>query len=206
MNPLLNPNVAYVLMVLGFIIGLLALFSPGTGLLELSALFMLVLAGYSIANLPFNGWALGLLLIGFIPFLLSLRFRRDRLRWILLGMALAAYVIGSAFLFSDTQGQPVVNLGLILLMSTLSVGLMWLLTRKSLEAINSRPSFDLDRLVGMQGRASSDLRPEGTVYVDGEEWTARSQIYIPAGSTVRVLGRTGLTLQVEPAQADPHAR
>lgn len=204
MNPLLNPNVGYVLMVLGFIVGLLALVSPGSGLLELGALFVLVLAGYSLANLPFNWWALGLLLVGFIPFLFSLRTRRERPRWILLGAALAAYVIGSAFLFSDSDGRPTVNLGLILLMSTLAVGLTWLLTHKSLEAIYSQPSFDLDRLVGMQGRVSSDVRPEGTVYVDGEEWSARSQTFIPTGSTVRVLGRTGLVLEVELAQTAPH--
>lgn len=203
MNPLLNPNVAYVLMVFGFMIGLLALFSPGTGLLELGALFALVLAAYSVVNLPFNWWALGLLIVGFIPFLLALGARRDRPRWLLLGAALAAYIIGSAFLFSDATGRPAVNLGLILVMSLLAIGLTWLLARKSLEAIHSQPAFNLDRLIGMQGRVSSDLRPEGSVYIDGEEWTARSQEFIPAGSTVRVSGRTGLTLHVERSLLEP---
>jgi membrane-bound serine protease (ClpP class) len=191
-------------MVLGFMVGLLALFSPGTGLLEIGALFALVLAGYSIANLPFHWWALGLLVVGFIPFLFSLRARQERPRWILLGLTLTAYIIGSAFLFSDSAGRPAVNLGLILLMSTLTIGMTWLLTRKSLEAYHSQPAFDLDRLIGKTGRVTSDLRPEGTVYVEGEEWTARSQEFISTGNIVRVLGRTDLTLQVEPVQKEAH--
>lgn len=204
MNPLLNPNVAYVLLVLGFTVGLLALFSPGTGLLELGAIFALVLAMYSIANLPFNGWALAVMVTGFVPFIISLRTRNPRLRWGLLGASMVAFILGSAFLFHDEAGRPAVNFWLILVTSALTVGMVWLLSHKSLEAITSQPAFNLDRLVGMHGRASSDIRPEGTVYVDGEEWTALSEEFIPAGSSVRVLARTGLTLQVEPDHTHKH--
>jgi membrane-bound serine protease (ClpP class) len=196
MNPLLNPNVAYVLLVMGFITGVLALFSPGTSLLEIGALFALLLAGYSIANLPFNAWALGLMMVGFIPFLISLRVRRPRLRGVLLGSALITYILGSAFLFTDDSGRPAVNLVLILILSTFSIGIAWLMTRKSLDAVGSQPTFDLDRLIGMQGQANSDLNPQGTVYVNGETWTASSATFIPAGSIVRVLARNGLALEV----------
>jgi len=199
MNPLLDPNVAYVLLVLGFLVGLLALFSPGTGLLEISALFALVLAGYAIVNLPFNFWALGLLIVGFVPFVASVRIKTVRTRWILLVVALVFYIIGSAFLFRDENGMPAVNFGLVVVLSAMSVGLIWLLTRKSLEAISARPTFDLDRLIGMEGRASTDLRPEGSIYADGEEWSATCQSFVPAGSQVRIISRNGLTLEVEPA-------
>lgn len=203
MNPLLNPNVAYVLLVLGFTVGLLALFSPGTGLLEIGAIFALVLAVYSIANLPFNGWALAVMVFGFVPFVFSLRARSQRVRFGLLGASLAAFILGSAFLFHDADGRPAVNGWLILITSALTVGVVWLLSHKSLEAITSRPAFHPDGLIGMLGRASSDIRLEGTVYVNGEEWTAQSAEFIPAGSSVRVLGRSGLMLTVEPA-AHPH--
>ena len=50
MSFLFDPNVAYLLLVGGFLLAILALFAPGTGLLELGAMAMLVLAGFSIAS------------------------------------------------------------------------------------------------------------------------------------------------------------
>ena len=86
---------------------------------------------------------------------------------------------------------------LVLLLAPLAVGGTWWIATKSLEAITTRPVFDLDRLVGMTGQASSDIRGRGTVYVNGEEWTALSKSFIPAGSPIRVVRRSGLALEVE---------
>ncbi|MHB8114618.1 MAG: NfeD family protein, partial [Bellilinea sp.] len=58
MNLLMDPNVAYVLLVLGIVLGVLALFAPGTGFLEIGALFALVLSGISAINMENNPWAL----------------------------------------------------------------------------------------------------------------------------------------------------
>ena len=52
MQIFLDPNVAYLLLASGMILVILALLSPGTGWLEILALFSLVLAGYSVVNLP----------------------------------------------------------------------------------------------------------------------------------------------------------
>ena len=73
MNLLLDPNVAYVILVVGFVLGVLALFTPGTGILEIGALFAIFLAGYAVYSLPINLWALILLVVGVIPFLIALR-------------------------------------------------------------------------------------------------------------------------------------
>jgi membrane-bound serine protease (ClpP class) len=108
-----------------------------------------------------------------------------------------AFLIGSALLFPWDGWNPGVSLVLILLLSSLTLGFAWLVASKSVEAITARPVFSLDRLVGMKGQASSDIRGEGTVYVNGEEWSARSDAFIPAGAAVRVVGRQGLMLEVE---------
>jgi membrane-bound ClpP family serine protease len=47
------------------------------------------------------------------------------------------------------------------------------------------------------GEARSEILTEGTVYVHGEEWSAFSRVVIPAKARVRVLGRSGLILEVE---------
>jgi membrane-bound ClpP family serine protease len=57
MNYLIDPNVAYVMLVGGLLLAVLATFTPGTGLLELGALVMLGLAGLSVASLGVNWWA-----------------------------------------------------------------------------------------------------------------------------------------------------
>ncbi|MCX8025764.1 MAG: hypothetical protein N3A60_11225, partial [Thermanaerothrix sp.] len=88
-TPLIDPNVAYFLLVVGLVLGVLALFSPGTGILEIGALFALVLAGLGIARLSINAWALALLVVGVVPFLMALRFSR---RWFYLVIACAAFV------------------------------------------------------------------------------------------------------------------
>lgn len=199
MNVLIDPNVAYVLLILGFLTAVLALFSPGTGVLEVVALFVLALAGYEIANLNINLWALILMAAGAVPFLAALRARREA-RPPLIAAAALAFVVGSTFLFRGESWLPVVSPVLVLLLAPLAVGGTWWLATKSLEAITARPVFDLDRLVGMTGQASSDIRGKGTVYVNGEEWTALSKSFIPAGSPIRVVRRSGLALEVEIAK------
>lgn len=196
MNVLIDPNVAYVLLILGFLTSVLALLSPGTGVLEVVALFALALAGYEIANLNINLWALILMIMGVVPFLFALR-ARPHARPPLIAAAALAFVVGSTFLFRGDRWMPVVSPVLVVLLAPLAIGGTWWMASKSLEAITTRPVFDLDRLVGMTGQASSDIRGQGTVYVNGEEWTALSKSFIPAGSPVRVVRRNGLALEVE---------
>lgn len=193
MNFLMDPNVAYLMLVGGFLLAILALFSPGTGLLELGALVMLALAGYGAANLPINTWALVVLVVGVIPFVLAVRRSRQ---WFWLIISLAALLIGSIFLFSTADGAPAVNPWLAGLVSVLVVPFIWLVGRKSVEAL-SRPAKSLAELVGAIGEARTDVFSKGSVYVNGEDWSARSMVLIPAGSKVRVLRRDGLVLEVE---------
>lgn len=200
MEFLVNPNVAYVLLILGFLTAVLGLFAPGTGILEILALFSIALAGYGIVNQPFNIWALGIMAAGFFPFFIALRWSKNlsrRMLLLLLGSAVLAFVVGSALLFPWIGWQPAVHPILILLFTIIVIGLIWLLALKMLEAVTARPTFDLDRLVGMTGQASSDIRGQGTVYVNGEDWSATSRSFIPQGSAVRVLRREGLILEVE---------
>lgn len=202
MEFLINPNVSYVLLILGFMIAVLALFSPGTGFLEIAALFALVLAGYGIANLPVNTWALAILGLSLVPFIAAL-LQKGKLRLVFLGAAVLAFLVGSALLFPWQGWRPGVSPVLILLLSIFALGLSWLMATKSVEAMAARPVFDLNRLVGMTGQASGDIRGEGAVYINGENWTARSKAFIPAGSPVRVIRRDGLVLEVEVVQPEP---
>lgn len=194
MNPLMDPNIAYVMLVLGLVLGVLALFAPGTGLLEIGALFALVLAGISAVNMDINPWALAVLILGVVPFVIALRKWRN---WIFLLLAILAVVIGSVFLFRDPEGGPAVHLGLAIFVSLLATGILWVIGRKGMEAISLRPDFDLTRLDGMEGQATTQIFHDGSVYINGEEWSAWSNSPIPAGSRIKVVSRKGLVLEVE---------
>jgi len=192
---LLNPNMAYVFLVLGFLLIIMAIMTPGTGLFEIGALILLILAGWEITNLPINAWALAILLLAAIFFLLAFRQSRPQLY---LGLSILALVLGSAFLFrGEAWYQPAVNPILALAASVLSSGFIWIATRKTLEARRVSPSHSLESLVGATGEAKTEIYEDGSVQVAGELWSARSEKTIPAGSLVRVTGREGFILEVE---------
>lgn len=197
MNFLLDPNVAYLILVIGVILGMLALFTPGTGLLEIGALFTIFLAGYAMYHLPIRVWALVLLAVGIVPFIFALRKFKQ---WYWLVPAILSSVLGSVFLFKSDTSLTAINPWFATLVSIVSVVLMWVIGIKTLEAIRLRPSQDLSRLIDEIGEARTDILNEGTVYTAGEEWTARSDTLIPAGSQVKVVGREGLVLKVVKAE------
>lgn len=198
MDLFINPNVSYVLLILGFMTAVLALFSPGTGFLEMGALFALALAGYGIANLPVNSWAFVFMGIGVALFCLVLVVPA-RLKALLMTLSSLGFILGATLLFrSQTSWFPSVHPALILILAPTTPLITWFLSRKIAEAVAARSVFDPNQLIGMTGKASTDIRGQGTVYVNGEEWSALSQTFIPAGSPVRVLKRQGLMLEVEP--------
>lgn len=198
MSFLLDPNVAYVLLMLGMVLAILAIFSPGTGLIEIGGLLMLAMAGYGIYNLPINLWALVVLILGVFPFLLALRRSRH---WAFLLISLASLITGSLFLFRNPLGGQAVDPILATVASLFTTALLWLIARKGLDALHLQPSHDLKRLIGAQGVAVTPIEPgdsQGTIHINGEDWTARCETFIPAGSKVEVIGREGLFLTVKP--------
>jgi membrane-bound serine protease (ClpP class) len=194
MDFLLDPNVAYLFLMGGVLLGMLALVTPGTGLFEIGAFFCIALAGYAVYNLSFNGWALVLLLLGLIPFIYALQKPK---REIYLGLAILLIVIGSVFMFPAIEGIASVNPFVALVTSIFVAGFLWIAVRKSIEAASVRPSHDLDGLVGKIGEARTKVYEEGSVQVGGELWSARSEKSIPEGSSIKVIRRDGFVVVVE---------
>jgi membrane-bound serine protease (ClpP class) len=194
MEFLLNPNVAYVILLAGVFLAFLAVITPGTGILEIGAVFCFLLAGYAVYNLSINAWALLILFLSIVPYIYSVQ-KRGRL--IFLGISLLMVVVGSVFLFDSEDSWFSVNPLIALIFSSLITISLWLAIRKSIEVITSRPAHDLDALVGQVGEAKSVIHQDGNIYVGGELWSARSKNEIPAGSQARVLQRDGFTLVVE---------
>lgn len=198
---LLDPNIVYLAAVTGLLFAFMAILTPGTGLFEIGALLALLYAAYGVYNLPTNNWALVVMLLGLVLFIVALRRPHQR---IFLALSIIFMMFGSLYLISgDVWWQPAVNPFLGLLISGLAGAFLWISTTKVLEAREVQPTFDLERLVGATGEAKTPIQTEGSVQVSGELWTARSEEFIERGTQIRVIGREGFILDVEPLEIEP---
>jgi len=194
MDLLLNPNIAYILLVMATFLAMLALIAPGSLIAETGAILCAILAGYAVYHLSCNWWALVLLFLSIVPFVMSAR-GPHREVWLIL--SILGLIVGSVFFFPSPSGFPLVNPLLAILTSTLLALFAWISARKVLQISQTKPLQDLSTLIGQRGRAKTAVEMEGSVQVAGELWSARSKDLIPRGSTVRVIGREGFVLIVE---------
>lgn len=192
---LINPNIAYLILVSAFLLAGLAILTPGTGVLEVATVILLLVAGWELYNLPINSWALLIILVGFGLYFLAVRKNANR---ILLGLSVLAVAVGSWFLFSsDDLLTPALNPILFILVTILTSGFLWVVTVKVVASGTVRPSHDLEALIGAAGESRTPISTDGSVQVAGELWSARSKEPIPVDTSVRVVGRDGFILLVE---------
>jgi membrane-bound serine protease (ClpP class) len=194
MDFLLDPNIAYLILLGGVLLAMLSVASPGTGLFEIGAFFCIILAGYAIYKLSFNWWALLLLGLSIVPFVYSIQKPK---REPYLALSILLLIVGSVFMFPRTGEHAGVNpLAAIVGSGSVAI-LLWFAVRKAAEATSRKPSHDLTGLVGQIGEARTKVGEEGSVQINGELWSARSENPIPAGSSIRVIRREGFILIVE---------
>ena len=202
MSVLFDPNIAYLLLVLTIFLATLAVLVPGTGLLEIGALAAGVLAGYAALHLSINLWALLALALGLGALIVAVFARRGQWGWLLLSAL--GLIGGSVFLFRAPERGTAVHPALAFSASALLGAYFWFGVRAGLRAWREKPPVhSLERLIGQIGETRTEVHLEGSVYVDGEMWSARSAQAIPPGRKVRVIGREGLILLVEPVENAP---
>jgi len=197
---LTNPNVVYALLIVGMWSLLAAFVTPGTGIPESVAVVCLTLAIIGLWQLPTNAAALLLIVVAVILYLVEVKVSSHGF---LAFSATVLLVVGSLFLFHSGQMAANVSIWLIAVTALASLGLFWLVTAAGLAA-QLRPVQTGARVkVGDIGRARTDLKPSGVVYVADEEWSARSaEGSIAEGTPVKVIAIKGLHLVVVPARDD----
>jgi membrane-bound serine protease (ClpP class) len=188
---LTNPNVAYVLLVLGLWAVVAAWAIPGTGFPEAAAVICLVLAALGLAQLPVSLIGLALVVVSMGLFLVDVKVQSVGLT---LG-ATTALALGSLVLFRPGEGA-IVSRWLVGGATLASVGLSGLVLSAGLRAQRLAVKTDPAAVVGAEGVVITDIDPVGTVQVASELWSAVADAAIPAGTSVRVVAVEGIRLRV----------
>ncbi len=191
-----DPNIAYILMLVG-IYGLVIEFSnPGGILAGVIGSICLLLALYAFQVLPINYAGLALVGIG-LGFIVSEMFITSGG---ILGIGgVVAFVIGSIILFDDRY--LAVSLPLIGGVAAIAAGfLLWIIRRLS-TIRHKQVVSGLEYLIGQVAEVIHDFTGEGRVRVEGESWLAESTVPLTAGQKVRIKDVQHLVLKVESIDA-----
>ena len=195
-----NPNIAYILMLLGIYGLIFELANPGYILPGVIGGVSLLLALYALQVLPVNYAGLGLMFLGLALMVGELLVPSFGI----LGIGgVVSFVIGSILLFDKESGNIAVSMPLIIAVSVLSAG-FFLIVIRSLYSARRRPVVTgTEELLGATGRIVADFSDAGIIHIHGEQWQVQSNAPMRGGDSARVIGRDGLTLQVEPLTEDP---
>ena len=196
-NTIRNPDVAYMLLILGLFSAILVFAVPGTGLAEVAAGVCLILAVIGLSQLAIDLAGLVLIMVGVGLFIVDLKLQSGA---IAVGGAVALG-IGSVFLVKTTQSQTSVSVWLIALVTLGSLAFFGFGVNRAIRAMRIRPKMDVGIVVGAHGVLKAGLSPAnqytGTALMGSELWTVKSDAAMPAGSEVVVDRVDGLILWVK---------
>jgi len=196
-----DPNVAYILMMVGMLGIFFELQNPGVVLPGVIGGISLILAFFAFQSLPIN-WA-GVLLILFGVTLLIAEIKVVS-HGVLTAGGVVAMVLGSFMLYEAPEVGFRVSWTVILPTVGAMAGLVVWAVSAGVRAMMKSPVTGASGMIGRVVVARSALGPEGQVQVDGEIWRAVSEgEAIPAGEKVRVTAVDGLTLKVSRAGDRP---
>ncbi|AUV88798.1 NfeD family protein [Vibrio campbellii] len=192
-----NPNVAYILMLIGIYGLLLEFYNPGIGLPGVLGGICLLLAMYALQMMPVNYVGLGLLLLG-IALMIAEAFNPS---FGILGLGgVVAFVLGSIFLMdSDIPGFQIA-LPLIFGIAIFSVGLIVITVGLLIKIRSKKATTGLENFPGKLAVVSDDfVDGTGRVQLDGALWQAKAEQKLKQGDHVTVVKIKGLTLTVKPS-------
>lgn len=193
LNVITNPNIAYILLMIGIYGLILEFYNPGLGLPGITGIICLLVGAYALQMLPISyaGLALMVVGIGLIAFeVVSPSFG-------VFGLGgLAAFVLGSVMLMDTDSAAWQISLPLIAAVAVATGGLIVLVLGAALKA-RQQPMVTGDQaMMQMTAVALEDFDQRGHVHVSGETWTARTDTPVRKGDRLRILGVEGLILHV----------
>ncbi|RME48567.1 MAG: nodulation protein NfeD [Chloroflexi bacterium] len=194
LHTITDPNIAYILLILGINGLLFELANPGGFLAGVIGAICLVMGFYALGVLDVNYAGLALIALAFVLFVVDVK---APTHGVLTVGGVISFVLGSLILFNTPFYA--VSRGLIASVALITAAFFAFAIGAAVRAQRQKPTTGLDGLIGAEAQVRSDLDPEGTVFLFGERWKARTEGHpIKRGEIVRVVGAEGFELIVEP--------
>jgi membrane-bound serine protease (ClpP class) len=194
LSRIVEPNIAFLLAALG-VIGLYIEFThPGLILPGVAGAISLVLALFAFNLLPINGTGVLLLVLAVVLFVLEAQIASHG---ILATGGVISMIIGALILIDSPLPGAQIHLATALGVA-IPMGIITVILLRAVLAAHRRKTLTGDAgMIDARGVTQTELSLQGTVFVRGEIWNARSRGKIPKGASIRVKSMDGLTLVVE---------
>ena len=194
LGALSDPNVAYILMMLGIYGLFFELANPGVILPGVLGGIFLILAFFSFQVIPINYAGFLLILVAVILFILEVKV-------VSYGMlsvgGIASLFLGSIMLFESADPYYKLSLSLVIGVTAFTALFFVVGLGLAIRVQRKKPTTGTEGLIGEPGVVTVSLTPEGTVKVHGEIWKAVAGGSIETGGKVRVKAIEGMLLKVE---------
>jgi membrane-bound serine protease (ClpP class) len=188
-----DPNVAYILMMIGLYGILFEIYNPGAIFPGVIGGICIILALYSFQALPINYAGVFLIILGIIFFVLELKIVSHGLLAI---AGIISIVLGSIMLIDLPSSILSISWKAILAVAITSALFFLGVLSYAIKAQFSKVKTGREGLIGEEGLAKTDIQESGKVFVQGEIWNARSDEPIRAGEKVLIEKVEGLILKV----------
>jgi len=201
LNILSDPNIAYILMLVGMFGVLFELYNPGAILPGIIGVISLILAFYTMHSLPINYAGLALIIFAIVLFLLEIKIVTHGM--LAIG-GIVSLLLGSMMLIHASSSLEFVKLSHTVIITSAAVTSLFFLfiLGAGLKAQRRKPVTGIESMVGWTGVSLERIDPSGQVRVHGELWNAEStKEIIEEGKRIRVTGIKNLKLYVEEADS-----
>jgi membrane-bound serine protease (ClpP class) len=192
-----DPNIAYILLMLGFYGLLFELYSPGLIFPGVVGVICLLLAFYSMQTLPINYAGLALIIFAIILFVLEIKIISHGLLTV---GGIISLILGSLMLIKTEPGMDVITVSweVILLIVILTVLFFTIALGLGIKAQRRKTTTGKEGLINETGETITDLTPDGMIKIHGEIWKAESvEGTINNGSKIIVTAVSDLKLLVK---------
>lgn len=194
LNALSNPNIAYLLMMLGIIGIFFEISQPGVVLPGAIGAIAILLALFAFSSLPVNYVGVLLILLAVVLFILEVKV-------VSYGMlsigGIVAMAFGSLMLIDSSEPYLQISRAVIAATVSVSAGFILLATGMVIRTQSRPVTSGQEGMIGEIGEALEPIHEEGKVFVHGEYWYACSDVPINAGTKVKVIQlMDGLKLKV----------
>jgi membrane-bound serine protease (ClpP class) len=198
LNVITDPNVAYVLMMLGTLGLIFELSNPGAVLPGVVGGISLILAFFAFQSLPINFAGMLLILFAIVLFIAEVKVVSHG---VLAIGGVVAMALGSLMLYDAPEAGFRVSWFVLIPTVAVTAGIFVFALTAGMRALSRRPQLGAEALLGATGTAYGAVAGEGQIKLQGEIWRAVAERPIADGMPVRVVGVDGLTLRVVGAEA-----